>query len=81
MNDKYINLNKLPIGAIGKVKKVTSSGNTRRRMLDLGLINNTIVKSLRKSPLGDPIAYEIRGAVIALRSEESTHIYVERIEN
>ncbi|NBI06402.1 FeoA family protein [Senegalia massiliensis] len=81
MNDKYINLNKLPIGAMGRVKEVTSSGNTRRRMLDLGLINNTIVKSLRKSPLGDPIAYEIRGAVIALRSEESTHIYVEKIDN
>lgn len=80
MNEKIISLNKLPIGCIGKVKKITACGNKRRRMLDLGLINGTLVKSLRKSPFGDPIAYEIRGAVIALREEESSNIYIQKIE-
>lgn len=80
MNEKLISLNKLPIGCIGKVKKITASGTKKRRMLDLGLINGTVVKTLRKSPLGDPIAYEIRGAVIALRKEESDYIYVEKID-
>lgn len=79
MNENLVSLNKLPIGSFGKVKKLTSEGNGRRRMLDLGLINDTTVKALRKSPAGDPIAFSIRGAVIALRSEESSKIYVELI--
>lgn len=74
-----IPLNELPIGSFGKVRTLTADGNTRRRMLDLGLIHDTTVESIRKSPAGDPIAYEIRGAVIALRSEEASKIFVEAI--
>ncbi|HSH36614.1 FeoA family protein, partial [Schnuerera sp.] len=54
-------------------------GIIRRRMLDLGLIHGTNVKSLIQSPTGDPTAYEIRGATIALRSEEASQIFVELI--
>jgi ferrous iron transport protein A len=46
-------------------------------MLDLGLILDTMVEALLKSPGGDPVAYSIRGAVIALRSEEAAHILVQ----
>jgi ferrous iron transport protein A len=46
-------------------------------MLDLGLICGTRVEALQKSPSGDPTAYEIRGAVIALRSEEAAQILIE----
>ncbi|SCX91016.1 FeoA family protein [Alkaliphilus peptidifermentans] len=80
MNEKIVPLHQLPIGAFGKVKKLSSQGNVRRRMLDLGLITDTRVESLRKSPSGDPTAYEIRGAVIALRSEEASKILVEIVE-
>jgi len=79
MYDDLIPLSKLPVGTLGKVKKLTSIGNSRRRMLDLGLIENTTVESLRKSPSGDPVAYQIRGAVIALREEEASKILVKRI--
>lgn len=72
-----IPLSMLPIGSAARVKKLTSEGNTRRRMLDLGLVADTLVEALRKSPSGDPTAYRIRGAVIALRSEEASKIYVE----
>ncbi|NLK71722.1 MAG: ferrous iron transport protein A [Clostridiales bacterium] len=77
MNDKYIPLNYLPLGKKGKVKLLTSEGIMRRRMLDLGLISDTEVEALQKSPSGDPIAYYIRGAVIALRSEDASKIAVE----
>lgn len=79
MNEKFIPLNFLPQGKKGKVKILTSDGKTRRRMLDLGLISETEVETLQRSPLGDPIAYFIRGAVIALRSEEASKILVEAI--
>lgn len=77
MDKTVIPLNKLPVGACGKVKALAADGIERRRMLDLGLIKDTIVESLRKSPAGDPVAYGIRGAVIALRSEEASKIFVE----
>lgn len=79
MKDNLIPLHELPNGSFGVVKKLTAKGSDRRRLLDLGLIHNTFVESLMKSPAGDPIAYQIRGAVIALRSEEASKIFVESI--
>ncbi len=77
MEEKHISLNFLPLGKTAKVKFLTSEGTMRRRMLDLGLISDTVVEALQKSPSGDPTAYHIRGAVIALRSEEASKILVE----
>lgn len=79
MNTNLIPLHELAIGSVGKVKFITSEGNSRRRMLDLGLIPGTKVEMILKSPAGDPSAYQIRGAVIALRLEESSRIMVEHI--
>ena len=58
------------------VCELASSGSMRRRLQDIGLIPGTKVECVQKSPLGDPIAYLIRGTVIALRSEDSSNIYV-----
>lgn len=80
MHENLISLDQLPIGSMGVVKKLNATGSTRRRMLDLGLINNTVVESLLISPAGDPIAFKIRGAVIALRSIESSKILVEAVQ-
>jgi ferrous iron transport protein A len=54
-------------------------GMMRRRLLDLGLINNTLIEVLHKSPFGDPIAYFIRGTVIALRQEITSLILIEKV--
>jgi ferrous iron transport protein A len=51
-------------------------GTARRRMLDLGLICGTEIEPLYQSPFGSPVAYLIRGAVIALRSDVSSMILV-----
>ena len=53
-------------------------GPQRRRLLDLGLIRGTEVRRELPSASGDPIAYRIRGALIALRSTQSSWIAVER---
>lgn len=79
MDKNNIPLNELPLGKKARVKSLEASGLDRRRMLDLGIINNTIIESLQKSPSGDPIAYLIRGAVIALRSDLASLILVELI--
>ncbi|MEA4923726.1 MAG: FeoA family protein [Syntrophomonadaceae bacterium] len=79
MNKNFIPLNILPLGKKGKVKELTSNGPIRRRILDLGLISETEVEALQKSPSGDPTAYHIRGAVIALRSEDASKILIEAL--
>lgn len=79
MNNYDIPLNSLKIGEKCKVKKLISDGLIRRRLLDLGLIDNTVVESLHQSPSGDPVAYLIRGAVIALRSEVASMTLVEKL--
>ena len=71
-----IPLNKLPIGKKANVTSLTAHGTIRRRMLDLGIINGTEIEPLYRSPSGNPVAYLIRGAVIALRSDVSDKIMV-----
>lgn len=77
MDKQVIPLNALPLGRKAVVRTLVSEGSIRRRMLDLGLIADTMVEALQKSPSGDPTAYHIRGAVIALRHEEAGKILVE----
>lgn len=79
MRNDLLPLNEVPMGNVVFVKELISDGISRRRMLDLGLIKGTKVQCLRQSPSGDPTAYEIRGAVIALRSEEASKILVQLI--
>ena len=45
-----------------------------RRLLDIGLTTGAKVECIGKSPCGDPKAYWIRGAVIAIRSEDAKKI-------
>lgn len=79
MNKKHIPLYEVGVGSRAEIFKLLSTGLPRRRMLDLGIIPGTYVSVIRKSPLGDPVAYNIRGASIALREEESKQILVNKI--
>lgn len=76
MNEKFLPLNELKIGKSGIVVSLLSKGNERRRMLDLGLIKGTIVEAVQKSPSGDPVAYFIRGTLIAIRSEDAARCLI-----
>lgn len=71
-------LNCVPEGQTVRVRELLSTGSMRRRLLDIGLIEGTDVACLQKSPAGDPVAYLIRGSVIAIRSEDSAKILVDR---
>lgn len=48
-----------------------------RRLLDIGLTKGTIVECVGKSPCGDPKAFLIRGAVIAIRNDDAKKVVVE----
>lgn len=72
----FTTLNAMPVGSFALVAEISAKGFIRRRLLDLGLVPGTRVKVVRRSPLGDPIAYNIRGALIALRKEEASQVVV-----
>ena len=69
-------LNKLPMNTYGKIEDLRCSGSIRRRFLDLGMVKGTKIKPILISPSGDPIAYEVRGSIIALRKEDSDQVDV-----
>lgn len=66
-------------GSTGEVVSLRARGLSRRRLLDLGLVPGTRVVVLRRSPSGDPTAFLIRGATIALRREEGQQVLVRPI--
>ena len=74
-------LNTLRVGESALVSHIEAEPAMRRRLLDMGLIEGTRVSCLQKSPAGDPVAYLIRGAVVALRSEDSSQILVDGLLN
>ena len=71
-------LSDLTPGETAEVIGLTADGSMRRRLLDIGLVNGTWVECIGTSPCGDPSAYLIRGAVIAIRSEDGRDIMVRR---
>ena len=71
------NIIKLVNGEKGNLIKITAlnlEGVMRRRLLDLGFVAGALVEVIRKSPLGDPIAFRVSQTTIALRKEESSRI-------
>ena len=64
----------LDLGQGGRVASVSAEGAMRRRLLDLGLIPGTPVACVARSPAGDPAAYLIRGAVVALRRRDAAGV-------
>lgn len=70
-------LDNLKINQTGKVSNINcNSMHLKRRFSDLGIIKNTDIKPVYKSISGDPIAYEIRGSIIAIRKEDAHNIEI-----
>ncbi len=79
MEKQVRSLNHIPEGNTVKVHQLLTKGAMRRRLQDIGIIEGSTIQCLQKSPFGDPVSYLIRGAVIALRKEESANILVETV--
>jgi ferrous iron transport protein A len=80
-NSEYKTLAEIKVGQRARVVKLLVEGLTRRRLLDLGLLPGTEVRAVMKSPLGDPTAYDIRGSVLSLRSEDASKIVVKTLSS
>lgn len=73
-----VSLNTLKVGEKGKVIEIKNT-EVKRRFLEIGLVKGTCVECILESPFHNPRAYLIKGASIAIRTEDAKNIMVEVI--
>ena len=66
-------------GEGARIVRVGGAGSFRRRLLELGLLPGTVVQRVGAAPLGDPLSFKVRGAVLSLRNAEAQLISAERL--
>lgn len=73
-----VRLSQLGQGASGEVLELGPEcrGFSRRRLLDLGLTPGAHVQVALDNTFGDPRAFRIRGAIIALRCQQANHVWI-----
>jgi Fe2+ transport system protein FeoA len=76
MKNNLMALTALKQGQTGSVEEMRTRGPMRGRLMDLGLVPGTRVRRMQTAPAGSPIAFEIRGAKIALRKKDAADIFV-----
>lgn len=72
-----VNLNAIEPGRKVKVVSVNGNGETRRRIVDMGMTPGTVIEVERIAPLGDPMEVRVKGYHLSLRLEEAATITVE----
>ena len=70
-------LNQVSSGKRAKIIDINSPDDIKRRLMEFGMIEGEQIKPVFKAPSGDPVAYEIKGTLIALRSDTASAIKVE----
>ena len=75
-----LKLSELEMFKSGKILNINCKGEIKRRLLDIGLIKDTKIIPVLKSPSGDPRAFSIRGSLIAIRKEDARNIEIEEVK-
>jgi ferrous iron transport protein A len=69
LDAKIKTLSEIPFGAPALIRDLLHEGETRTRLLELGLLPGAEVRLIRRAPLGCPIEVDIRGARFSLRRD------------
>ncbi len=80
---KYQTLSSLNVGDKAQVIGISPKcrGQERIRLMDLGIVPGTEISAVLKSAFGDPTAYKIMGATIAIRKKQADNIYIKSRQN
>ena len=73
-------LDRLEVGQRAAVAALSAPENQRRRLLELGFVPGGRVSAVQESPWGDPVAYAVCGAVIALRRADARQIAIRKCD-
>lgn len=71
---RIVQLSELKQGESCVIKSVDLHGGLRQRLLDLGLFPGSLVACAYVAPSGSPIAFWIKGTLIALRYKDCLQI-------
>ncbi|MFO7813287.1 MAG: FeoA family protein [Pelovirga sp.] len=63
-----------------RITAITGTGETCRRLRDMGLIPGTEIKIVGRAPLKDPVALRLRDFTLTLRNNEADCVMVEAME-
>ena len=73
-------LSELPLGQKGKIQEIKINGAMRRRLLEMGFHAGETVKCMYIAPQGSPIAFLVKGALVALRRNDCRLVSVTQYE-
>ncbi len=77
--NEYIGIDCLKNGESGRVVCINCAQALRKRLLDIGISQNTVLRCVGTSPMGDPKAYSFHGTVMAIRKSDGKDICVEKL--
>ncbi len=72
-------LDEVRTGGRVRITAVGGEGMLRCRLLDMGLIPQTLVSVTKVAPMGDPMELLLRGYSLTLRKEDARSIAVEEV--
>ncbi len=72
-------LNEVKPGQSCRVIKLYDTGQTRRRIMDMGITRGAEITVRKVAPLGDPVDMTVRGYHLSLRKSDTSQIEVELI--
>lgn len=76
---KHMSIAELAPGQSARIRQVGGGGDVRQRLLDMGLLPNTVIELARRAPAGDPLWIRMQGFELALRSSEAAAVLVETL--
>jgi Fe2+ transport system protein FeoA len=73
-------LSEIREGREARIVRVGGNGALRRRLLEMGLLKDTVLFVEKYAPLKDPIELIVKGYHVSLRVEEAAQITVDPLE-
>ncbi|MBK8041420.1 MAG: metal-dependent transcriptional regulator [Haliscomenobacter sp.] len=83
LKEKYAALSTLKLGETAEIQAISPScrGQQRRRLMDLGIVPGTLIHTAFASAAGDPVAYQVMGATVAIRRSQANLIFIKPSSN
>jgi ferrous iron transport protein A len=66
-------------GERARITFIGTTGPIKRRLMDMGVIAGEEVRMDKVAPLGDPLAFTVKGYRLSLRKKEAQEIQVEAL--
>ena len=73
----FCRLTEMEKGSSAVIRSLPEGLPSLARLREMGLLPGTRLTFVRRAPLGDPLEFMVRGALLSLRGTEASHIQVE----